>query len=458
VEALPWSKESWKAKASHQLPDYPNIDELKRIERKLETVPPLVFGGEVDELRRLLATASEGGAFILQGGDCAESFAEFNTEAIRDTFRVLLQMSMILAFVGEKKIVKIGRCAGQFAKPRSAPLETINGVTLPAYRGDIINGSEFTERERIPDPNRMLTAYFQSTATLNFLRALSNGGFTDTNQARNWILDFVEHTPTKEKYLELAQLIQKRFDFMQKYQIDRNGPERLDFFTSHEALLLPYEQALARFDVPTGKFIATSAHFLWLGDRTRQPDGAHVEFLRGVANPIGIKCGPTLSGAELIKLINILNPLDISGRITLIARMGAGRVAAHLPALIAAVKSSGASVVWMCDPMHGNTEKTETGIKFRSLDKIFAEIREFFDVCEQHGVYPAGLHLEMTGKNVTECTGGPRKIDLNAKYETFCDPRLNDEQAIDLSFKICERLHSRAGISRQARAAARNSL
>lgn len=440
VERKPWSKSSWKQQELHQLPAYPDPKELERVEAKLESLPPLVFGSEVYQLKRLLGLASEGKAFVLQGGDCAESFAEFNTDSIRDTFRVLLQMSVILSFMSERQIIKIGRCAGQFAKPRSSVFETVGDVTLPAYRGDIINGAEFTEAERLPDPNRILTAYFQSTATLNFLRALSDSGFTDTNQAPNWILDFVENTPIKEKYLEIAHLMQKRFDFMEKYKIEQRAKERLDFYTSHEALLLPYEEALTRLDPSTGAHICTSAHFLWIGDRTRQPTGAHVEYLRGVANPVGIKCGPSLKSADLIKLIEMLNPTDEAGRITLISRMGAGKVGQYLPELISAVKSRGMTVVWMCDPMHGNTEKTETGIKFRSVNNIMAEIREFFEVCEQNQVYPGGLHLEMTGKNVTECIGGPREIDLTEKYETFCDPRLNDEQAIDLAFKVCDLL------------------
>ncbi|MBX3021239.1 MAG: 3-deoxy-7-phosphoheptulonate synthase class II [Bdellovibrionales bacterium] len=438
-----WSKDSWKDRAAHQLPTYPDKNELKRVEAKLETLPPLVFGGEVFQLRQLLASAAQGETFVLQGGDCAESFSEFNTETIRDTFRVLLQMSVIFSFMSEKPIVKIGRCAGQFAKPRSSDTETINGITLPAYRGDIINGSEFTESERVPDPNRILTAYFQSTATLNFLRAMAAGGFADTQQAPNWILDFVENAAIKEKYLELAHLIQKRFDFIQKYNIQQSARERMDFYTSHEALLLPYEQALTRLDASTGKYIATSAHFLWIGDRTRQPDGAHVDFLRGVENPIGIKCGPSLSNSDLLQLIETLNPHNTPGRITLISRMGAGKVDRYLTGLISAVKARGLSVVWMCDPMHGNTEKNEAGIKYRAVEKILSEIQEFFTVCRRLGVYPGGLHLEMTGKNVTECLGGPRKIDLTEKYETFCDPRLNDEQAIDLAFKVCELLQAK---------------
>lgn len=433
-----WSPDSWKTKVPNQIPNYPDKEELQKVVSKLEGYPPLVFGGEVFQLRELLASVCEGKAFILQGGDCAESFAEFNTEVIRDTFKVLLQMSVILSFMGEKRIIRIGRCAGQFAKPRSSDFETFNGETLPSYRGDIINGSDFTSSERIPDPSRILVSYFQSTATLNYLRALSSGGFADTNQAPDWLLEFVENNPIKEKYQELARLIQRRFNFMDKYKIGQQTKERIDFYTSHEALLLPYEEALTRRDGSSEEYIATSAHFLWIGDRTRQLDGAHVEYLRGVANPIGIKCGPSLTPDELKELLRILNPYNIPGRITLISRMGVGKVETYLPALIKAVKEEGAKVIWSCDPMHGNTQKTESGIKYRALDNIFQEIKEFFAVCNSERVYPGGLHLEMTGKNVTECLGGPREIDLTKKYETTCDPRLNDEQAIDLSFKICE--------------------
>ena len=433
-----WSKESWKKKPIQQLPTYPCPDHLEKVVSKLDSLPPLVFGGEVYALRNLIAQAAEGRAFILQGGDCAESFSEFKAETIRDTFKVLLQMSVILSFVGERRVVNIGRCAGQFAKPRSSDFETVNGETLPSYRGDIINGSEFTRAEREPNPDRILTSYFQSAATLNYLRALSSGGFADTNQAPNWIIDFVESSPVKEKYQELARLIQKRHDFMKRHQIDRQNSERLSFYTSHEALLLPYEQALTRVDFATGDYIATSAHFLWVGDRTRQPDGAHVEFLRGVSNPIGIKCGPTMTAEDTLRLLEILNPSNIPGKIAMISRMGAGSVEAHLTPLIRSVKDRGRNVLWMCDPMHGNTEKNVAGIKYRSVDKIFREIAEFFRVCKMEGVIPGGLHLEMTGKNVTECVGGPREVDLTRRYETFCDPRLNDEQAIDLSLKVCE--------------------
>lgn len=433
-----WTKDSWKKKTPYQLPKYPNENKLKEVVEKIENLPPLVFSGEVYQLRRFLADVAEGKAFILQGGDCAESFAEFSAENVANNFRVLLQMSVILSFVGEKRVLKIGRMAGQFAKPRSSETETVEGATLPSYRGDIINGADFDADARTPDPHRILTAYHQSAATLNFLRSLSSGGFTDSNQAPNWLLDFVENSPAKEKYKDLANLIQKRFEFLEKYKIESANNERLDFFTSHEGLLLPYEQALTRLDNSTGEYIATSAHFLWIGDRTRHVDGAHAEFLRGVVNPVGIKCGPTLKPDNLLKLLEILNPSNSVGKIVLISRMGAGKVARHLPDLISAVKKHGKNVVWICDPMHGNTEKNQAGIKFRSVDTIFQEIKEFFDICEDHQVYAGGIHLEMTGKNVTECIGGPRQIDLTKKYETFCDPRLNDEQAIDLGFKVCE--------------------
>jgi 3-deoxy-7-phosphoheptulonate synthase len=424
------------------VPSYPDQDRLEAFERKLASYPPLVFAGEARRLKAQLALAAEGKAFVLQGGDCAESFSEFNANIIRDTFRVLLQMAVVLTYGGGVPVVKLGRMAGQFAKPRSSDNETIGDVTLPSYRGDIINGPEFTPEARVPDPARMESGYFQSAGTLNLLRAFASGGYADLHEVHRWNLSFVERSPLAERYRGLASRLDETLAFMAACGMNSaNTPQirETDFYTSHEALLLPYEQALTRVDSTSGHWYACSAHFLWIGDRTRQPDGAHVEFLRGVKNPLGLKVGPTTTVDDLLKLIEILDPHNESGRLTLITRMGAGKVGDLLPPLLRAVKREGRKVVWICDPMHGNTISTSHKVKTRSFDAILAEVRGFFDAHYAEGTNPGGVHVEMTGREVTECVGGAHRLtedDLGAHYETFCDPRLNAEQSLELAFLI----------------------
>jgi len=441
-----WSPESWKSKSVSQLPDYPDQIELAASEKRLANLPPLVFAGEARVLRANLAEVAKGNAFLLQGGDCAESFAEFSADTIRDTFRVILQMSAALTYGAAMPIVKVGRIAGQFAKPRSANTETIDGVELASYRGDIINGIEFTEEARVPDPKRMELAYSQAASSLNLLRAFASGGYADLHNVHRWNLGFVENSAEAERYRTMADRISDAINFMEACGITPETAPQLrqtEFFTSHEALLLPYEQAMTRVDSTTGNWYATSAHMLWIGDRTRQPDGAHVEFLRGVNNPIGIKCGPTLEPDELIKLIDTLNPSDDAGRITLICRFGADDVAKHLPGLIRTVKREGRQVVWSCDPMHGNTVKTETGFKTRPFERVLKEVENFFTVHRSEGTHAGGVHFEMTGKDVTECIGGAQAIsadDLSSRYHTHCDPRLNASQALELAFLIAENI------------------
>ena len=441
-----WSPESWKSKPVSQLPDYPDQIELAASEKRLANLPPLVFAGEARVLRANLAEVAKGNAFLLQGGDCAESFAEFSADTIRDTFRVILQMSAALTYGAAMPIVKVGRIAGQFAKPRSANTETIDGVELASYRGDIINGIEFTEEARVPDPKRMELAYSQAASSLNLLRAFASGGYADLHNVHRWNLGFVENSAEAERYRTMADRISDAINFMEACGITPETAPQLrqtEFFTSHEALLLPYEQAMTRVDSTTGNWYATSAHMLWIGDRTRQPDGAHVEFLRGVNNPIGIKCGPTLEPDELIKLIDTLNPSDDAGRITLICRFGADDVAKHLPGLIRTVKREGRQVVWSCDPMHGNTVKTETGFKTRPFERVLKEVENFFTVHRSEGTHAGGVHFEMTGKDVTECIGGAQAIsadDLSSRYHTHCDPRLNASQALELAFLIAENI------------------
>ncbi|WP_254070674.1 class II 3-deoxy-7-phosphoheptulonate synthase [Acidisphaera sp. L21] len=444
-----WSPENWRHQPIRQNPAYPDADALARVEARLKSYPPLVFAGEARRLKAALATASEGNAFVLQGGDCAESFGDFNANIIRDTFRVLLQMAVVLTFGASLPVVKLGRMAGQFAKPRSADMETVDGTALPSYRGDIVNGPAFTAADRVPDPARMETGYFQSAGTLNLLRAFASGGYADLHEVHRWNLSFAARSPLAERYGELAQRIQETLGFMAACGITSATTPQIretDFYTSHEALLLPYEQALTRVDSTTGDWYACSAHFLWIGDRTRQPDGAHVEFLRGVKNPIGIKVGPTTPVADLIRLIEILNPKDEPGRVTLISRMGAENVGQKLSPLVRAVKSEGRRVLWLCDAMHGNTINTATKIKTRSFDAILKEVRGFFDVHAAEGTWAGGVHVEMTGQNVTECVGGAHHLteaDLADRYETFCDPRLNAEQSLELAFLVSEELKSR---------------
>ncbi|MDF2994530.1 MAG: phospho-2-dehydro-3-deoxyheptonate aldolase [Xanthobacteraceae bacterium] len=456
-----WTPDSWRAKPIQQVPEYPNMEALASVERQLASFPPLVFAGEARRLKRELAKVANGEAFLLQGGDCAESFAEHSADNIRDFFRVFLQMAVVLTYAGASPVVKIGRVAGQFAKPRSAPMEKIGDVELPSYRGDIVNDIDFTPEARIPDPRRQLEAYRQSAATLNLLRAFANGGYASLGNAHTWMLGFIKDSPQSGRYQALADRITEALDFMRAIGVDpENHPEMrtTDLFTSHEALLLGYEQAMTRVDSTSGDWYATSGHMIWIGDRTRQFDHAHVEYCRGVKNPIGLKCGPSLKPDDLLRLIDALNPDNEAGRLTLIGRFGAEKVGDSLPALVRAVKREGRTVVWSSDPMHGNTIKAASGYKTRPFDQILREVKEFFAVHQAEGTYAGGVHLEMTGKNVTECTGGARAIsdaDLKDRYHTYCDPRLNAEQAIEMAFLVAELLkQERAGKVRPVIAAA----
>ena len=441
-----WSPDSWRSKPIQQVPDYPDATALADTEQQLSTFPPLVFAGEARELKGKLARVAQGEAFLLQGGDCAESFAEHGPDTIRDFFRVFLQMAVVLTYAGGSPVVKLGRIAGQFAKPRSSPTETVNGVSLPSYRGDIINGIEFSEQDRSPDPQRMQMAYRQAAATLNLLRAFSQGGYANLEHVHQWNLGFVEDSPAGHRYQELSDHIAETLNFMRAIGLTPENTPQLrstNLYTSHEALLLGYEQALTRIDSTSGDWYATSGHFLWAGDRTRQLDHAHLEFLRGVKNPIGIKCGPSLDADELLKLIDLLSPQNEPGRLTLICRFGADKVGDHLPAMIRAVEREGRSVVWACDPMHGNTIKAGSGYKTRPFDLILKEVERFFDVHRAEGTHAGGVHVEMTGNNVTECVGGAKAVtetDLSDRYHTHCDPRLNADQSIELAFIIAERL------------------
>ena len=442
-----WHPSGWRKKPRVQMPDYTDPQALEAVERKLAGYPPLVFAGEARALQRKLAEACEGKAFLLQGGDCAESFGEFSADNIRDTYRVLLQMAVVLTFGAKRPVIKVGRIAGQFAKPRSSPTEVKDGVELPIYRGDIINDTAFSAEARIPNPNRMLEAYLQSAATLNLLRAFSKGGYADIHHVHSWTLGFTDKSEAG-KYQGLAGRITDALDFMTAAGLDGDRIETLqsvDFYTSHEALLLEYEEALCRIDSTTGLPIAGSGHLLWIGDRTRQPNGAHVEFLRGVQNPIGIKCGPSLTTDDLMRLLDVLNPHNTPGRITLICRFGADKLAAGLPKLVRAVRNGGRKVVWSCDPMHGNTVKSPNGYKTRRFEKVLTEVREFFGVHAAEGTHPGGVHFELTGTDVTECTGGVSAVsdeNLSDRYHTVCDPRLNSSQALELAFLVAEELSS----------------
>ena len=443
-----WQKTTWRNKPRVQMPDYTDEAALSAVEAQLSKYPPLVFAGEARRLKNELAKASRGEAFLLQGGDCAESFSDFSADAIRDTFKVMLQMAMVLTYGAKVPVIKVGRMAGQFAKPRSAPTEVIDGVELPSYRGDIINELEFTPEARIPDPAKMLQGYTQSAATLNLLRAFSTGGYADVHKVHSWTLGFTEDEKA-EKYRDLANRISDTLDFMKAAGVDSDRAHTLqtvDFYTSHESLLLEYEEALCRQDSTSGQWLAGSGHMIWIGDRTRQPDGAHVEFCRGVMNPIGLKCGPSTTANDLKVLMNKLNPQNEAGRLTLIARFGAGQVGDHLPRLIQAVKEEGANVVWSCDAMHGNTIKSSTGFKTRPFDSVLREVREFFAIHNAEGTIPGGVHFEMTGQNVTECTGGVHALseeDLSDRYHTACDPRLNASQSLELAFLVAEELSKR---------------
>jgi len=449
--AMQWTPESWRSKPIVQLPEFPDPARLKAVEAQLAGFPPLVFAGEARKLTRKLARVAEGKGFLLQGGDCAESFAEHSADNIRDFFRVFLQMAVILTFAGRQPVVKVGRIAGQFAKPRSVPTETVGGVALPSYRGDIVNGIEFTAEARIPDPERQIMAYRQSAATLNLLRAFAMGGYANLGHVHRWTLGFLKDSPAAQRYQALADRITETLEFMRACGINAETTPQLrttEFFTSHEALLLGFEQALTRVDSTSGDWYATSGHMLWIGDRTRQWDHAHVEFCRGVKNPIGIKCGPGLAPADLLRLIDMLNPGNEPGRLTLIARFGQGKVESHLPKLIRAVKAEGRSVVWSCDPMHGNTIKATSGFKTRPFDMILSEVKSFMSVHQAEGTHAGGIHVEMTGKNVTECTGGAMAVsddDLHDRYHTHCDPRLNAGQALELAFLVAEELRKEQG-------------
>jgi 3-deoxy-7-phosphoheptulonate synthase len=441
-----WNPSSWRSKPVQQVPAFPDAAALNAVEAQLAGFPPLVFAGEARKLKRALGKVANGDAFLLQGGDCAESFAEHSADNIRDFFRLFLQMAVVLTFAGSSPVVKVGRVAGQFAKPRSSPNEKIGDVELPSYRGDVVNGIEFTAEARIPDPERQIMAYRQSAATLNLIRAFANGGYANLENAHRWMLGFVKDSPQSEQYREISDRITEALDFMRAIGLDPEAHPEMrttDFYTSHEALLLGYEQAMTRVDSTTGDWYATSGHMIWIGDRTRQLDHAHVEYFRGIKNPIGLKCGPSLAPDELLKLIDVLNPENEPGRLTLIARFGAEKALEHLPGLVRAVKREGRSVVWSCDPMHGNTVKAASGYKTRPFDLILSEVKTFFGVHQAEGTYAGGIHLEMTGKNVTECTGGARAVldsELQDRYHTHCDPRLNAEQALEMAFLVAELL------------------
>ncbi|MEK9557899.1 MAG: 3-deoxy-7-phosphoheptulonate synthase class II [Alphaproteobacteria bacterium] len=451
---MTWQPNSWRDHPIKQVPDYPDAEKLAGVEAKLAAMPPLVFAGEAQSLKRQLGEVAEGRAFLLQGGDCAESFAEFSANNIRDSFKVILQMAVVLTFGASMPVVKVGRVAGQFAKPRSSPMEAIDGIELPSYRGDMINAMPFTEKDRVPDPKRLLRVYEQSASTLNLLRAFAQGGLADLTKVHSWVTEFLSGTPQAERFQELAGRIEESLNFMRACGITPETARPLaetDFYTSHESLLLNYEEALTRRDTITDEkdWYATSAHMIWIGDRTRQPDGAHVEYMRGIGNPIGLKCGPSLDPDELVRLIETLNPDNVPGKLTLIARMGADKVRAGLPPLLKAVKASGAKVVWCCDPMHGNTIKASSGYKTRRVNDVMAEVRGFFDAHDEVGTYPGGVHFEMTGQNVTECVGGVVDVTearLGDRYHTHCDPRLNGAQALELAFLIADLLKQRRDV------------
>lgn len=443
--AQTWTPNSWRQKPIQQVPDYPDLAALDSVEARLANYPPLVFAGEARRLKSALANVADGRGFLLQGGDCAESFAEHGADTIRDFFRAFLQMAVVLTFGAQQPVVKVGRIAGQFAKPRSSGIEKQGDVSLPSYRGDIINGIEFTEEARVPNPERQVMAYRQSAATLNLLRAFAMGGYANLENVHQWMLGFVKDSPQAERYRKLADRISETMDFMKAIGITAENHPSLretDFFTSHEALLLGYEQALTRVDSTSGDWYATSGHMIWIGDRTRQPDHAHIEYCRGIKNPLGLKCGPSLTADGLLELIDILNPANEAGRLTLICRFGHDKVAEHLPRLIRAVEREGKKVVWSCDPMHGNTI-TLNNYKTRPFERILSEVESFFQIHRAEGSHPGGIHIEMTGNDVTECTGGARALsgdDLADRYHTHCDPRLNADQALELAFLLAERM------------------
>ncbi|MEE8350740.1 MAG: 3-deoxy-7-phosphoheptulonate synthase class II [Rhodospirillales bacterium] len=440
--AKKWAPDSWRGKPILQVPAYPDAGALESVEARLKRMPPLVFAGEARNLKRQLGRVANGEAFLLQGGDCAESFAEFHPDNIRDTFRVLLQMAVVLTFGATLPVVKVGRLAGQFVKPRSEDTETIDGVTLTSYRGDMVNGIEFTEKARVPDPERLVQGYNQSAATLNLIRAFAQGGYADLQKVHQWNLGFVADSKLGERYKDLADRLDETLSFMAACGVTSATTPQLretDFFTAHEALQLAYEQAMTRVDSTSGDWYDTSAHMLWIGDRTRQLDGAHVEYMRGISNPIAFKAGPTSDADEMLRLIDILNPKNEAGRLTIVARMGAGKVEDLLAPLVRRVTDEGKKVVWVCDPMHGNTEKSSNGYKTRPVERIMDEVRGFFAVHRAEGTHAGGVHFEMTGQDVTECTGGAQAIteaNLSDRYHTHCDPRLNAKQALELAFLL----------------------
>ena len=454
--AANWAPDSWTTADARQLPDYPDAAALDAATETLRNYPPLVFAGEARNLTESLGLVADGRAFLLQGGDCAESFAEFHPNNIRDTFRVILQMAVVLTFASKLPVVKLGRMAGQFAKPRSTATETIDGVELPSYRGDNVNDIGFSAESRIPDPQRMIRAYSQSAATLNLLRAFAQGGYANLHQVHRWTHDFMGRSPWSKKYAETADRIGEALEFMKACGIDPETVPQLaqtHFYTSHEALLLPFEQAMARQDSLTGDWYDTSAHFLWIGDRTRFEGSAHVEFLRGIGNPIGLKCGPSLEPDALLRMLDTLNPARVPGRMTLITRYGYDKIEAHLPRLVRAVTREGHPVVWSCDPMHGNVVKAANGYKTRPFDRILAEVRGFFAVHRAEGTHAGGIHAEMTGQNVTECTGGAVDVteqSLADRYHTHCDPRLNASQSLELAFLLAEMLNEEMAERRAA--------
>ncbi len=441
-----WSPNSWRGKPILQQPTYPDETALNEVLSQLKNYPPLVFAGEVRNLKEQLAKVTRGDAFLLQGGDCAESFSEFHANNIRDTFKVLLQMAVVMTYAGSVPVVKIGRLGGQFAKPRSSDTETQNGVTLDSYRGDIINSVEFSKEARTPDPQRMIKAYNQSAATLNLLRAFASGGMADLHQVHKWNLDFAHQSEVSKKYEELAEQIERSLRFMEACGVTSKTYRTLretDFYTSHEALLLPYEEAFTRKDSITDEWYNVSAHMVWVGDRTRQLDGAHIEYLRGIKNPVGVKAGPSMDPEELVKLCMKLNPSNEEGKINIIVRMGANKVAEGMPKLVRAIEAEGLNVLWSCDPMHGNTIKSSNNFKTRPVEDVLTEVKQFFQVHKAEGTYAGGIHLEMTGKNVTECIGGSFMIteeDLSSRYHTHCDPRLNADQSLELAFLIADTL------------------
>ena len=445
-----WTPSSWRNKPAKHIPDdYPDMEALKEVEATLKGYPPLVFAGEARRLKKRLGDVALGKAFLMQGGDCAESFKEFHPDNIRDMFRVMMQMAVVLTYGAGQPVVKVGRIAGQFGKPRSSPVEVRDGVELPSYRGDNINGMEFDPVSRLPDPQRLLKAYGQSASTMNLLRAFATGGYANLRNIHKWTLGFVDGSEQTAKYKALCEKIEDALDFMEACGVTPASTPQMaatDFYTSHEGLLLGYEEAMTRIDSTTGRWYDTSAHMLWIGNRTRQLDHAHVEFMRGVENPIAMKIGEGLESDELMRLLDVLNPENEPGRMTLIARYGHENVTNGLPTLARAVKRAGRHVVWSCDPMHGNTVKTDSGYKTRPFDNILTEVRQFMQVLHAEGCWPGGVHFEMTGQNVTECLGGSAsavsEADLSSRYHTHCDPRLNANQALELAFLISEELGS----------------